>query len=97
MNFFTPAIMGPKAQKKRIIVDMVGAPQTQTFVHAAHASDAEQAEVILNRWGRDGVGKVADPTWVEPTSRKLFAFKPPGTSRGHRSGASGHASGELDP
>uniref|UniRef100_V5EKK5 Uncharacterized protein n=1 Tax=Kalmanozyma brasiliensis (strain GHG001) TaxID=1365824 RepID=V5EKK5_KALBG len=71
MNFFTPAIMGPKAQKKRISVDMVGAPQTQTFVHAAHASDAEQAEVILHRWGRDGVGKVADPTWVEPIKEAL--------------------------
>ncbi|GAC93445.1 protein kinase [Pseudozyma hubeiensis SY62] len=71
MNFFTPAAMGPKAQKKRISVDMVGAPRTETFVHAAHASDAEQAEVILSRWGRDGVGKVADPTWVEPIKEAL--------------------------
>ncbi|GAC71701.1 NDR and related serine/threonine kinases [Moesziomyces antarcticus T-34] len=71
LNFFTPAAMGPRAQKKRISVDMVGSPQTQTFVHAAHASDAEQAEVILNRWSRDGVGKVADPSWVEPIKEAL--------------------------
>ncbi|CBQ73139.1 related to CBK1-Serine/threonine protein kinase involved in cell wall biosynthesis [Sporisorium reilianum SRZ2] len=71
MNFFAPAVMGPRAQKKRISVDMVGAPQTQTFVHAAHASDAEQAEVILSRWSRDGMGKVADPSWVEPIKEAL--------------------------
>lgn len=71
MNFFTPAMMGPRAQKKRISIDMVGSPQTQTFVHAAHASDAEQAEVILKRWSRDGVGKVADPSWVEPIKEAL--------------------------
>lgn len=71
INFFAPAVMGPRAQKKRISVDMVGAPQTQTFVHAAHASDAEQAEVILSRWSRDGMGKVADPSWVEPIKEAL--------------------------
>ncbi|TKY85861.1 hypothetical protein EX895_005402 [Sporisorium graminicola] len=71
MNFFAPAVIGPRAQKKRISVDMVGAPQTQTFVHAAHASDAEQAEVILSRWSRDGMGKVADPSWVEPIKEAL--------------------------
>ncbi|KAJ1040902.1 hypothetical protein NDA10_001503 [Ustilago hordei] len=71
LNFFAPAVMGPRAQKKRISIDMVGSPQTQTFVHAAHASDAEQAEIILNRWSRDGVGKVADPTWVEPIKEAL--------------------------
>ncbi|SNX84477.1 related to CBK1 - Serine/threonine protein kinase involved in cell wall biosynthesis [Melanopsichium pennsylvanicum] len=71
LNFLAPAVMGPRAQKKRISVDMVGSPQTQTFVHAAHASDAEQAEVILNRWSRDGVGAVADPEWVEPIKEAL--------------------------
>lgn len=50
---------GPRAQKKRISVDMVGAPRVDSFVHAAHASDAEQAEQILMRWSRDGVGKIA--------------------------------------
>ncbi|PWZ01939.1 hypothetical protein BCV70DRAFT_53628 [Testicularia cyperi] len=70
-NFFTPAIMGPRAQKKRISVDMVSAPRPASFVHAAHASDAEQAEEILLRWSRDGVGKVADPNWVEPIKEAL--------------------------
>jgi hypothetical protein len=50
---------GPRAQKKRISVDMIGSPCIDTFVHAAHASDAEQAEEILKRWSRDGVGKIA--------------------------------------
>ncbi|UZJ54754.1 hypothetical protein CBS101457_004074 [Exobasidium rhododendri] len=59
-----PFVAGPRAQKKRISVDMVGAPRIDSFVHAAHASDAEQAEEILMRWGRDGVGKVADPAWI---------------------------------
>ncbi|KAN0061854.1 hypothetical protein ACQY0O_005847 [Thecaphora frezii] len=68
---FGGALMGPRAQKKRISVDMVSAPRPQSFVHAAHASDAEQAEEILLRWGRDGVGKVADPDWVEPIKEAL--------------------------
>lgn len=55
---------GPRAQKKRISIDMIGAPCINTFVHAAHASDAEQAEEILKRWSRDGVGKIADPAWI---------------------------------
>jgi serine/threonine-protein kinase LATS1/2 len=56
---------GPKAAKKRISIDMVGAPRIESFVHAAHASDADQAEEILRRWGRDNVGKIADPAWIE--------------------------------
>ncbi|PWN31209.1 kinase-like protein [Meira miltonrushii] len=59
------AALGPKAAKKRISIDMVGAPRIDSFVHAAHASDAEQAEEILRRWGRDNVGKIADPAWIE--------------------------------
>lgn len=61
----TAAALGPKAAKKRISIDMVGAPRVESFVHAAHASDAEQAEEILRRWGRDNVGKIADPAWIE--------------------------------
>lgn len=64
-------LAGPRAAKKRISVDMVSAPRPSSFVHAVHASDAEQAEAILDRWGRDGVGKVADPTWVEPIKEAL--------------------------
>ena len=60
-----------RAAKKRISIDMVGAPQAGTFVHAAHASDADQAEAILQRWGRDGMGKIADPQWVGPIKEAL--------------------------
>ena len=60
-----------RAAKKRISIDMVGAPQAGTFVHAAHASDADQAEAILKKWGRDGMGKIADPAWVEPIKEAL--------------------------
>ncbi|KAK0534569.1 hypothetical protein OC834_001825 [Tilletia horrida] len=62
---------GPRATKKRISIDMISAPQPETFVHAAHASDAEQAEIILKRWSRDGMGKIADPRWVEPLKEAL--------------------------
>lgn len=66
-----PPMGGPRAAKKRISIDMVSAPRPESFVHAAHASDAEQAEEILNRWGRDGVGKIADPGWVLPIKEAL--------------------------
>ncbi|CAO1630433.1 unnamed protein product [Parajaminaea phylloscopi] len=69
--FTPPPLPGTRAAKKRISVDMVSAPRPSSFIHAAHASDAEQAEAILNRWSRDGVGKVADPTWVEPIKEAL--------------------------
>ncbi|PWN28132.1 kinase-like protein [Jaminaea rosea] len=65
------ALPGVKATKKRINVGQISAPRPSSFVHAAHASDAEQAEALLNRWGRDGVGKVADPIWVERTKEAL--------------------------
>ncbi|CAO1627618.1 unnamed protein product [Sympodiomycopsis kandeliae] len=66
-----PNFGGPRAAKKRISIGMVSAPRPESFVHAAHASDAEQAEAILNRWGRDGVGKIADPGWVLPIKEAL--------------------------
>lgn len=65
------AVPGVRATKKRINVGQISAPRPSSFVHAAHASDAEQAEAILNRWGRDGVGKVANPEWVERTKEAL--------------------------
>jgi len=65
------ALNGVRATKKRISIDMVSAPRPESFVHAAHASDADQAEEILRRWGRDGVGKIADPLWVEPIKEAL--------------------------
>ncbi|PPQ86771.1 hypothetical protein CVT25_012416 [Psilocybe cyanescens] len=31
-----------------------------------HASDADQLEALLTRWGPDGVGKLGDPHWANP-------------------------------
>jgi len=67
----TNLLTGPRATKKRISIDMISAPQHDTFVHAAHASDVEQAELILKRWSRDGMGKIADPQWVEPLKEAM--------------------------
>jgi len=36
------------------------------FVHLVHASDADQLEALLTRWGPDGVGKLGDPHWANP-------------------------------
>lgn len=56
-----------RATKKRISVDMISAPRPSSFVHAAHASDMEEAMAILDRWSRDGHGfKVADHQWYGP-------------------------------
>lgn len=64
-------VAGPRAQKKRISTQMIGAPRPESFYHAAHASDAEQAEEILRRWGIDGIGKVADPVWTDRCKKAL--------------------------
>lgn len=36
------------------------------FVHLIHASDAQQLEALLIRWGPDGLGKLGDPLWAAP-------------------------------
>lgn len=36
-----------------------------------HASDAEEAEALLLRWGPDGMGKVATPYWAQPIKKML--------------------------
>ncbi|KAJ7283000.1 kinase-like protein [Mycena rebaudengoi] len=41
---------------RRISKDMVSRPTG--FVHLVHASDADQAEALLTRWGPDGLGKL---------------------------------------
>lgn len=32
------------------------------FSHLVHASDADQAEALLTRWGPDGLGKLGGPS-----------------------------------
>lgn len=65
------ALPGPRAVKKRISVNMVSAPRPDSFLHAAHASDEQEAMAILQRWAADDVGKVADPAWVAPIKEAL--------------------------
>ncbi|CAA7261665.1 unnamed protein product [Cyclocybe aegerita] len=58
---------GIKASPKRgrrVSKDMVSKPTG--FVHLVHASDADQLEALLTRWGPDGVGKLGDPRWANP-------------------------------
>ncbi|SCV71888.1 BQ2448_4582 [Microbotryum intermedium] len=43
---------------------LIGRPEG--FTHLVHASDAEQAEVLLRRWKQEGVGKIGQPGWAEP-------------------------------
>ncbi|SGY23478.1 BQ5605_C019g08943 [Microbotryum silenes-dioicae] len=43
---------------------LIGRPEG--FTHLVHASDAEQAEVLLRRWKLDGVGKIGQRGWAEP-------------------------------
>ncbi|GAA5854195.1 hypothetical protein JCM8547_001730 [Rhodosporidiobolus lusitaniae] len=68
------AMAGGAAQvkkKKRISVDMVGAPRE--FQHAVHASDAQQAEALLMRWNVDRQGKVGKPAWAAPIKEAVRA------------------------
>ncbi|BGP02329.1 hypothetical protein NBRC10513v2_005977 [Rhodotorula toruloides] len=58
-------------QKKRLTVDMVGAPKN--FAHLVHASDADQAQALLTRWGRDGQGKLGSPAWAAPIKESVRA------------------------
>lgn len=39
--------------------------------HLVRASDAEQAEALLTRWGPDGMGKIAAPYWAGPIKNIL--------------------------
>ncbi|KAG8213712.1 kinase-like domain-containing protein [Butyriboletus roseoflavus] len=41
------------------------------FVHLVHASDADQAEALLTRWGPDGMGKLGDPRWARPIKSRV--------------------------
>ncbi|KAF5370604.1 hypothetical protein D9758_001887 [Tetrapyrgos nigripes] len=54
---------------RRISKDMVSKPTG--FVHLVHASDADQAEALLTRWGPDGLGKLGDPRWANPIKNRI--------------------------
>ncbi|KAH9964132.1 hypothetical protein BC827DRAFT_1154124 [Russula dissimulans] len=58
---------GPVSSKKgrRMSKDTVSKPMG--FV----ASDADQAEAILTRWGPDGLGKLGDPRWAIPIKARV--------------------------
>ncbi|KAI0000573.1 kinase-like protein [Russula vinacea] len=75
VKFAPPAVSlpspGPVSSKKarRISKDMVSKPTG--FVHLVHASDADQAEALLTRWGPDGLGKLGDPLWAIPIKARV--------------------------
>ncbi|KAL1743858.1 kinase-like domain-containing protein [Schizophyllum fasciatum] len=54
---------------RRISKDMVSNPTG--FVHLVHASDADQYEALLRRWGPDGQGKLGDPRWANPIKNRI--------------------------
>ncbi|KAL5528307.1 hypothetical protein ACEPAF_7443 [Sanghuangporus sanghuang] len=54
---------------RRLSKDMVSKPMN--FVHLVHASDANQAEALLSRWGPDGMGKIGDPHWAAPIKLRV--------------------------
>ncbi|KAG6830456.1 hypothetical protein H0H92_000609 [Tricholoma furcatifolium] len=54
---------------RRVSKDMVSKPTG--FVHLIHASDADQLEALLTRWGPDGLGKLGDPRWANPIKNRV--------------------------
>ncbi|KAF8348356.1 kinase-like protein [Amanita rubescens] len=54
---------------RRVSKDMVSKPTG--FVHLVHASDADQLEALLTRWGPDGMGKLGDPKWADPIKQRI--------------------------
>ncbi|KAI0081239.1 kinase-like protein [Panus rudis PR-1116 ss-1] len=54
---------------RRISKDMVSKPTG--FMHLVHASDADQAEALLTRWGPEGQGKLGDPDWADPIKNQI--------------------------
>ncbi|KAF8650451.1 hypothetical protein AX16_005253 [Volvariella volvacea WC 439] len=59
----------PLKKVRRVSKDMVSKPTN--FVHLVHASDADQLEALLTRWGPDGVGKLGDPRWAGPIKNRV--------------------------
>ncbi|KAJ7045705.1 kinase-like protein [Mycena alexandri] len=64
-----PSSPPPVRKGRRISKDMVSRPTG--FVHLVHASDADQFEALLNRWGPDGMGKLGDPRWANPIKDRV--------------------------
>ncbi|KAF7792401.1 hypothetical protein EIP86_003438 [Pleurotus ostreatoroseus] len=58
-----PLPQAKNLKARRISKDMVSKPTG--FVHLVHASDADQAEALLSRWGPEGQGKVGNPHWAD--------------------------------
>ncbi|KZV69519.1 kinase-like protein [Peniophora sp. CONT] len=61
--------LSPPRRGRRISKDMVSKPTG--FVHLVHASDADQFEALLRRWGPDGQGKLPDPSWALPIKNRV--------------------------
>ncbi|EGO25398.1 hypothetical protein SERLADRAFT_448374 [Serpula lacrymans var. lacrymans S7.9] len=69
-QIFPPLSNTPLPKKnRRISKDMVSKPTG--FIHLVHASDADQAEALLTRWGPDGLGKLGDPRWANPIKNRI--------------------------
>ncbi|KAF8210476.1 kinase-like domain-containing protein [Mycena galopus ATCC 62051] len=64
-----PSSPPPVRKARRISKDMVSRPTG--FVHLVHASDADQFEALLSRWGPDGMGKLGDPRWANPIKDRV--------------------------
>ncbi|KAG8932846.1 hypothetical protein FRC03_000163 [Tulasnella sp. 419] len=65
----SPPTSAPLKKGRRISKDMISKPTG--FVHLVHASDADQYEALLTRWGPDGVGKIGNPQWAAPIVNML--------------------------
>ncbi|TEB37406.1 kinase-like protein [Coprinellus micaceus] len=63
------AVKAMPKKARRVSKDMVSKPTG--FVHLVHASDADQLEALLTRWGPDGIGKLADPKWALPIKSRV--------------------------
>ncbi|KAF7966687.1 hypothetical protein HWV62_37490 [Athelia sp. TMB] len=66
---FTTPSSSVSPKKRRVSKDMVSSPTG--FIHLVHASDADQAEALLTRWGPDGLGKLGDPRWANPIIARI--------------------------
>ncbi|CAL1707585.1 unnamed protein product [Somion occarium] len=62
----SPASPPRNLKARRISKDMVSKPTGFVYVSKFHASDADQAEALLTRWGPEGQGKLGDPRWADP-------------------------------